>query len=48
MGPYTMAEKVIELLGRRGGFDHWWDEIEPEIQEEIIDELYDLFSGELS
>jgi hypothetical protein len=35
----TAGETVIELLAERGGFDWWWDEIDPEIQAEIVAEL---------
>lgn len=33
------AWKVIRLFEDRRGFEHWWDEIDEEIQDEIFDDL---------
>lgn len=31
--------EMIEMLKGRGGFDGWWDDIDAETQQEIIEEL---------
>ena len=36
------AERVIDFLSDRKGFDHWWDNIDDDIQEEIIRELDEM------
>jgi len=36
--------KVIEVLQRRKGFDGWWNEIYNDNQEEIIEELEEVFN----
>lgn len=33
------AETAIAVLSTRGGFDDWWDNIDPDIQEEIMQAL---------
>jgi hypothetical protein len=33
------AKAAIKVLEGRGGFDHWWDEIDDEIKAEIMDEM---------
>ena len=41
-----VAELIVADICNRGGGDHWWYEIDPEIQEEIIDawaEIIDEF-----
>ncbi len=30
---------VIKVLDSRGGFDHWWDDIDSECKDEIFEEL---------
>lgn len=40
------AEKVIALFEARSGFDWWWDDIDPEDQEDIITELAELLEAE--
>lgn len=39
----TVGYRIIRLLDERGGFDHWWGRIDPDIQREIIEELNDTF-----
>jgi hypothetical protein len=34
-----IAETVIAVLCGRGGFDHWWDDIDDETQADILAEL---------
>ena len=38
------AWRVLELLDRRGGFDHWWDDIDGECKDEIFEELRSLLA----
>lgn len=33
------AEKIIEKLSGRKGFDSWWDDIDEDIQSEILEEM---------
>lgn len=35
----TIVTAVMDELEGRAGFDHWWDDIYEDIQQEIIDEL---------
>lgn len=37
-----IAQRVIDFLSDRKGFDHWWDNIDDDIQEEIIRELDEM------
>jgi hypothetical protein len=37
--PQVIVEKVLSNLNGRGGFDHWWGDIERNIREEIFDSL---------
>lgn len=34
-----LAGEIINYLTSRTGFDHWWDNIDPIIQEEIIEDI---------
>jgi hypothetical protein len=34
-----IGQDVIDELERRGDFDHWWDDIDEDIKEEIVDAL---------
>jgi hypothetical protein len=40
------AWTVIKNLLDRGGFDHWFESIDPETQDEIFDEMRDAISGD--
>ena len=31
--------KIFDSLGDRGGFDHWWDDLDEDIQTEILEDL---------
>lgn len=33
------AEKIIALLNGRGGFEHWWGDIDEDTKREIIEEI---------
>lgn len=51
--PAEIVDKIIKVLLNRGGFDHWWHEIEHGDQVEIkvelarvIDNEYSLKNGE--
>jgi hypothetical protein len=35
----TIVKVVLDELESRAGFDHWWDDIDADVQEEISDEL---------
>lgn len=37
-----IAGLVLTMLEDRGGFDHWWHEIEPEDQDEIKGAIADI------
>jgi hypothetical protein len=37
-----VAHKIINFFDQRSGFDAWWCEIDPDIREEIIEELAEL------
>jgi hypothetical protein len=37
-----VVEVVLNELGGRGGFDHWWDNIDEDIQDEIREKLVKL------
>lgn len=39
MTTYEKARALIRVLEARGGFDHWWDDIEPAVKRSIIKEL---------
>lgn len=34
-----LAQNVIDCLDRNAGFDHWWDSIEEDTKQEILNEL---------
>ena len=34
-----LAQKMIDYLCGRGGFDDWWDNIDEDIKEEMIIDL---------
>lgn len=36
--------KVVQFFNSRGGFDHWWDDIDRETRDEIFDELRALLA----
>jgi hypothetical protein len=36
------AYRVLDLLQRRKGFDEWWDSIDADVQEDIIQELAEV------
>jgi hypothetical protein len=38
---------VMSVLHDRRGFDHWWDDLDPRVQEEIIEEMTDVVEDEL-
>jgi len=40
----STAQKVINALQSRGGFDGWWDDIDEETQEDIIAEISEIMS----
>lgn len=48
----TPAERVVEAILRdledRAGFDHWWDGIEMDIQEEIRETLVEKVAAVLN
>lgn len=37
-----LASNLIDVLKGRGGFDGWWDQIDKETQDDILDELDEL------
>ena len=37
--PHQIVTAILDELQGRGGFDHWWDDIDEEIQEEITNSL---------
>lgn len=37
-----IVEKIIYFLSDIGGFDHWWDSIDEETQEEIKEGLEEI------
>lgn len=37
--PSKRAWLAITVLNGRGGFDHWWDDIDEECRDEIFEEL---------
>lgn len=41
----SRAEAVIEYLEGKGGFDHWWDDIDSDIKNEIVEGLARLLDG---
>jgi hypothetical protein len=34
-----VAERIIDHLDSLEGFDHWWHDIDPDVQEGIIDSI---------
>lgn len=42
------VEKIIRELKGRGNFDHWWDEIDAEIQDEIKESLEEIINTTVS
>ncbi len=40
-----IVDRVLHCLNGRGGFDGWWQDIDPEIQDEIKQELSDQIAG---
>lgn len=43
----TTAERIIEALSNRGGFDGWWDDIGEDIQQEVIAEIAIIVGEEM-
>jgi hypothetical protein len=37
-----IVEAIIKELNGRGGFDHWWGNIDEDIQDEIIESLINI------
>ncbi len=39
----SLAEEIVNAIFRflndHSGFDHWWDDIEPETREEILEQM---------
>lgn len=44
----TTAERIIEALSSRGGFDGWWDDIDEEMKQEVIAEIDAIVDGSVS
>ncbi len=42
-----IVEEIIDFLRDRGGFDHWWDGIDEETQEEIKEGLEEIVKNKL-
>ena len=38
----SKAERIIEALSNRAGFDDWWISIHADNQDEIIEEIWDI------
>ncbi len=43
-----IADKIIDVLKNRKGFDGWWHYLESEDEQEILEELNDLVYGSMS
>ncbi len=39
-----LVDNIIAILSARKGFDGWWNNIDDDIQEEIIDEIVALIN----
>lgn len=37
--PTRVAWEIVEFFGERKGFDHWWDNIDDDIKDEIFEDL---------
>lgn len=50
--PDTPAERIVfrvmDALGDRSGFDHWWYNIDADIRNDILDELCQAVESELN
>jgi len=42
-----IVDAVLNELQRRGGFDGFWDSVDQDIQEEIVEELTEVVQKEL-
>jgi hypothetical protein len=36
------ATRILDVLDSRQGFDHWWDDMEKEFQDEILEAIADV------
>lgn len=48
MSAPELVVEIMRALKSRGGFDSWWDTIDEDIQEEILEELYEIASDWMS
>jgi hypothetical protein len=39
----VIAQAIIDALLDRQGFDEWWHEIDPDIKQDILDEINSIF-----
>jgi hypothetical protein len=50
--PETLAERIVfrvmDELNGRSGFDHWWSNIDADIQNEILNDLHQTVERELN
>lgn len=37
--PHIVVAEILHILSGRGGFDWWWEDLEEDIRDEIIDAL---------
>ena len=37
--PITVVDVVLKTLADRSGFDHWWDDLNADVQLDIIEKL---------
>jgi hypothetical protein len=42
----TTAQRIINLLDERGGFDWFWDSVSEEDKQEILDEITRIINEE--
>lgn len=42
MNKNKYAEEIINFLSGYGGFDHWWDYIDEDVQQELLEDLNDF------
>ena len=42
----STAQKVINALRSRRGFDGWWDDIDGDVQEDIITKISDTIAAD--
>lgn len=35
----TPAQKIVNFLQQRKGFDYWWRDIKKDVQDEILEEI---------